>query len=262
MRIALAQTPGFQEPEENLAVVADKAREAAGRGASLVVFPEASSQAFGTGRLDTRASGLDGEFPRGVLELSSELGITIVAGIFRPADTVERGEKTINRVSNTALIAASGEAIVYDKIHTFDALGNRESDTVRPGSELVTFSHGDATVGVAVCFDIRYPEQFRELARRGAELIVVPTSWASGEGKLEQWRVLTRARALDSGAFILAADHALPDGPTKGPTGIGHSVAVAPNGTVLAEAGEGPELLVVDIDPAAAAEQRRELPIL
>ena len=155
----------------------------------------------------------------------------------------------------------------YEKVHTYDAFNYRESDTVRAGDSLVTFAVGDLTVGVAICYDIRFPEQFKELARQGAQLIVVPTSWADGEGKLDQWRLLTAARALDSTSYILAAGQARPGGEAKagedsGPTGIGHSVLVAPDGTRVAEAGYEPEILYGEVDPDTVASVRESLPVL
>ncbi|MEJ4098821.1 carbon-nitrogen hydrolase family protein [Corynebacterium mastitidis] len=285
MRIALAQIHATGHPEENLRTVRDYARRAAERGARMVVFPEATSQAFGTGRLDTRAQDYHGPFATGVCDLARELGITIVAGMFRPADRTEEG---INRVWNTALIAEGaatagspspgdtnsadgGPATAgprgYDKIHTYDAFDTRESETVRPGTQAVTFEVGDVTVGVATCFDLRFPALFQELARAGAQLIVVPASWADGPGKLHQWRVLTAARALDTGAFIAASGMARPGGvehagEPSGPTGIGHSAVLTPLGQRIAEAGYGEELVVADLDLSEVAATRRSLPIL
>ena len=266
MRIALVQTATGSDKMENFAHLAPLVRDAAKQGATLIVLPEASSQAFEQGRLDTQAEELDGPFATGMRELADELGVTIVAGMFRPADTVEHDGKTINRVHNTALITGGGVHTGYDKIHTYDAFNYRESDTVRPGSELVTFDHQGVTVGVATCFDIRFPEQFQALADRSAQVVVVPTSWADGPGKVEQWRTLTAARALDAGVFIAAAGQARPDHATKageasGPTGAGHSVVVSPTGVRLAEAGYGPETLIVEIDPEQAAQARKQLPL-
>lgn len=288
MRIALAQIHATGHPEENLRTVRDYARRAAERGARMVVFPEATSQAFGTGRLDTRAQDYDGPFATGVCDLARGLGITIVAGMFRPADRTEEG---INRVWNTALIARGAATAGspspggmdnvsntgatpgawaprgYDKIHTYDAFDTRESETVRPGTQAVTFEVGDVTVGVATCFDLRFPALFQDLARAGAQLIVVPASWADGPGKLHQWRVLTAARALDTGAFIAASGMARPGGAERagkpsGPTGIGHSAVLTPLGQRLAEAGYGEELVVADLDLSEVATTRRSLPIL
>ena len=266
MKIALVQTVTGSDTMDNFAHLAPLVRDAAAQGASLIVLPEGASQAFEQGRLDTQAEDLDGTFATNMRDLAGELGVTIVAGMFRPADTVQRGEKTINRVYNTALITGNSLHEGYDKIHTYDAFNYRESDTVRPGERLVTFEHDGVTVGVATCFDIRFPEQFQALADRGAQVIVVPTSWADGPGKVEQWRILTAARALDAGVFIAAAGQSRPDLETKagepsGPTGAGHSTVVDPSGTRIAEAGYGPETLVVDIDPEETVKQRKRLPL-
>ena len=266
MKIALLQIAAGSDKMENLAAIEPLIRDVAAQGATLIVLPEAASQAFGQGRLDTQAEELDGPFATGLKKLSDELRVTIVAGMFRPADTNTVDGKELNRVYNTALITGGGVHKGYDKIHTYDAFNYKESDTVRAGDELVTFVHDGVTVGVATCFDIRFPEQFQALAQRGAKVVVVPTSWADGPGKVEQWRILTAARALDAGVFIAAADQARPDFETKagepsGPTGAGHSVVVDPLGTRLAEAGYGPETLVVEIDPSDADEARKQLPL-
>lgn len=263
MRIGLVQITTTDDKQKNLQLASEKIREAADKGATLVVCPEATSQAFDSGRLDTQAEELDGPFATSLRELAEELGITVVAGMFRPADS--HGD--INRVYNTALITGNGLHEGYDKIHTFDTSSYSESDTVKPGVDLKTFTHEGVTVGVAICFDIRYPEQFKQLAREGAQVVVVPTSWADGDNKLEQWNILARARALDAGVFIIAPDQARPGGSAEagknsGPTGVGHSLAVAPDGRVIASAGYEPDVIVVDIDPAEAQKQQESLPLL
>lgn len=174
--------------------------------------------------------------------------------------------KTISRVNNTVLISGAGLHQGYNKIHTYDAFGYRESDTVKPGDELVVFEVDDIKFGVATCYDIRFPEQFKDLARNGAQIIVVPTSWQDGPGKLEQWEVLPRARALDSTCWIVACGQArLPEelrDERKGPTGIGHSMVTNPHGEVIASAGYEPEMLIADIDVSGLAKIREALPVL
>ncbi|WP_026157218.1 carbon-nitrogen hydrolase family protein [Corynebacterium capitovis] len=263
MNIALLQITTSGDKRANLALVSERVREAAAAGATLIVAPEACSQAFGCGRLDTQAEDLDGPFATALRQLADDLGVTIVAGMFRLADK----NGGLNRVYNTALITGGGVHKGYNKIHTYDAFDYRESDTVKPGNALVTFVHGDAVVGVATCFDIRYPEQFKDLARRGADVVVVPTSWADGAGKKEQWRALTVARALDAGLFIAAAGQARPGGDTEagkdsGPTGIGHSVIVGPLGTRIAEGGYGEEIVYASISLDDVRAARRVLPLL
>lgn len=267
MLVAAVQIQTGGDIEENLELAVEKIREAAEGGAQLIVLPEATSQAFGAGRLDKQAQGLEGNFVTTIRAVAQQLGVTVVLGMFSPADTVERDGKTINRVSNTALIAGPDVLGGYDKIHTYDAFNYKESDTVRPGEALVAFDVAGITVGVAICYDIRFPEQFKELARQGAQVIVVPTSWADGPGKLDQWRLLSAARALDSTSYIVAAGQARPGGKEKagedsGPTGIGHSVVVAPDGTRVVEAGYEPEIIYAEIDAALVEKTRKAIPVL
>ena len=267
MKVAAVQLTSTGNITENQEIALTKIREAAGNGARLIVLPEATSQNFRSGRLDEQAQSLEGAFATAIQALAEELEVTVVAGMFCPADTVERDGKTINRVSNTALIAGPGVLGGYDKIHTYDAFDYRESDTVLAGESLVAFDVDDLVVGVATCYDIRFPEQFKELASQGAQLIVVPTSWADGPGKLEQWRLLTAARALDSTSYIVAAGQSRPGGDAEagnpsGPTGIGHSTIVDPNGVRVAEAGYEDDILYADIDPNEVAKTRRALPVV
>ena len=267
MKVAAVQLTSTGNITENQEIALAKIREAAGNGARLIVLPEATSQNFRSGRLDEQAQSLEGPFATAIQALAEELEVTVVAGMFCPADTVERDGKTINRVSNTALIAGPGVLGGYDKIHTYDAFDYRESDTVLAGESLVAFDVDDLVVGAATCYDIRFPEQFKELASQGAQLIVVPTSWADGPGKLEQWRLLTAARALDSTSYIVAAGQSRPGGDAEagnpsGPTGIGHSTIVDPNGVRVAEAGYEDDILYAEIDPNEVAKTRRTLPVV
>ena len=267
MKVAAVQLTSTRNVTENQELALAKIREAAGNGARLIVLPEATAQNFRSGRLDEQAQTLEGPFATAIQALAEELEVTVVVGMFCPADTVERDGKTINRVTNTALIAGPGVLGGYDKIHTYDAFDYRESDTVLAGESLVAFDVDDLVVGVATCYDIRFPEQFKELASQGAQLIVVPTSWADGPGKLEQWRLLTAARALDSISYIVAAGQSRPGGDAEagnpsGPTGIGHSTIVDPNGVRMAEAGYEDDILYADIDPNEVAKTRRALPVV
>lgn len=260
MRVALAQFTSGSDPGENLAEVAQYCARAAEAGARLIVLPEATMRAFGAGALLDIAEDADGAWADGVAALSAQHDMTIVAGMFRPAAD--------GLVYNTALVThPDGRREAYDKIHLFDAFDMAESDTVAHGDDLLVTDVDGVGVGVAVCYELRFAEQFRALARAGAALIVCPASWGAGDGKAEAWNVLTKARALDSTSFVVACDQTDPavtgdhdDSPA--PTGIGLSVVVDPAGRVLAQAGEGPELLVVDLDPGEVAEARRTNPVL
>ena len=178
--------------------------------------------------------------------------------MFTPADG--------GRVTNTLRVVGPGVDAHYDKIHLFDAFGFTESETVAPGTELLVLTLGGVGVGFATCYDIRFPSLFTALAERGAQLICVPASWGAGPGKLEQWQVLLRARALDCTCYVAAAGQADPTtvGREVGsaPTGIGYSGVVGPDGTVLASLGAEPGRLVVDIEPEVVAATRRTIPVL
>ncbi|ODR09553.1 hydrolase [Mycolicibacillus koreensis] len=256
MRIALAQILSGTDPDANLAVVADHIERAARQGASLVVFPEATMCRFGV-PLGPVAEPVDGPWADRVRSLAADAGITVIAGMFTPADA--------GRVANTLLAVGPGVDTHYDKIHLFDAFGFTESRTVAPGRRCVVVPVDGVQVGLATCYDIRFPELFTTLADRGAELIAVCASWGAGPGKVDQWSVLARARALDSTCVVAAVGQADPGDAvpaTPAPTGVGHSMVVSPFGAVLAEAQAAPRLLTVDIDVATVAEARRTLAVL
>ena len=152
----------------------------------------------------------------------------------------------------------------YDKMHLFDALGYAESRQIQPGTQPVHFDLAGTRIGLATCYDVRFPQLFTHLAGTGAELILLPASWAPGEHKLHQWRTLVTARAMDATAFVVAVDQALSPAAADGrtPTGIGHSMVVDPTGDVLLELGDDPEFAVIDLNLAQVAEVRRRLPVL
>ncbi len=255
MRIAMAQVSSGTDPDANLDLVRARTAQAAQRGADLVVFPEAMMCRFGVS-LGPIAQPLDGPWATGVGDAARTHGVTIVAGMFTPAD-VRDGRQ---RVSNTLVVAApDGTVTSYDKIHLYDAFGFQESTTVAPGSTPVVVEVAGHTVGLATCYDIRFPELFTTLASAGAELIVVASSWGAGPGKEHQWRVLAQARALDSTTIVAAVGQPVPTHPevagSSAPTGIGHSLLIDPFGVILAEYGDGEQfdLHIVDFDRVHAA---------
>ena len=254
MRFALAQLRSTIDPWENLALVTDAASRAARGGADVVVFPEATMCSFL--RAPTQvAEAFDGPWASAVRRLAGDLGITIIAGMFTKAPGA--------RVHNTLLATGESEGR-YDKIHLFDALGQRESETVAPGLRSTSIEVTGHGLGLAVCYDVRFPTHFIDLALGGATVMVVCASWAPGPGKLHQWRTLTTARAMDSVSFVVAVDQALQGDAEApgGPTGIGHSMAVDPTGRVLLELGAEPDLAFVDVDPERVAVTRETLPVL
>lgn len=252
LRIALCQVTSTANPVANLELVRTWTADAAARGARVVVFPEATMAHFGV-TLAPLAEPLDGPWASEVAAIAAEHGVLVVAGMFTPDG---------DRVRNTLLITGPGEHRGYDKIHLYDAFGFHESKTVAGGDELVTVAVDGVRLGVATCYDVRFPALFQQLAEAGTHAVAVPASWGAGEGKREQWDLLTRARALDSGNWILACGQADPAAAgvevnPKAPTGIGYSTVADPFGVAHARAGAAPELVVADIDPAAAEASRK-----
>jgi predicted amidohydrolase len=201
---------------------------------------------------------VDGAFCTGLAALARETGVALVAGVFEPAPD--------GRVYNTAVAyAGSGQLVAaYRKLHLFDALGERESALVAPGSELVVADLAGIPTGFATCYDIRFPELARALVARGAELIVVPGAWAAGLFKEEHWVTLVRARAIENTVWVAAAGQ-VPDPsspPTRAPTGVGRSMLVDPMGTVRADLGLWPQVTVAELDGALTARVRTVLPSL
>jgi deaminated glutathione amidase len=257
MRIALCQLPISPEPAINLERVAEAVATAARQGADLAVFPEATLARFGSD-LRAVAEPLDGAFGSGLATLARQAGMALVAGVFEPAPG--------GRVYNTAVAydGSGGLVAAYRKIHLFDALGERESAVVAPGSEPVVVDLAGVRTGFATCYDLRFPELFRALAARGAELIVVPGAWAAGLFKEEHWVTLVRARAIENTVWVAAAgqvpDPASP--PTRAPTGVGRSMLVDPMGTVRADLGLWPQVAVAELDHDVTARVRAVLPCL
>lgn len=258
MRIAIGQLVSGTSPEENLAALTTQTERAAADGATVVVFPEAAMARFGI-PLGPVAEPLDGPWATAVRRLAERTGVLVVAGMFTPAPG--------GRVRNTLLITGRGVDTHYDKLHLFDAFGFAESDTVAPGTRVVTAEADGVGLGFATCYDVRFPELFRRLADDGARVVLLPASWGAGPGKREQWELLVRARALDATCWVVACGQADPASvgeppATSAPTGIGHSMVVSPLGEVRARLGAGPGLLVAELDPDEADRARAAVPVL
>ena len=263
VKIALAQIITGRDVAGNLTVVEEYARRAKDGGAEIVVFPEATMRAFGNSLLDI-AEPLDGPWAGRVRSIAGELGIVIVAGMFTPGSPLSDAQA---KVRNTLLVTGPGVDASYDKVHLFDAFGFLESDTVDAGTGPVTFDVGGLTFGLATCYDVRFPALFTANAERGAVANIVCASWGSGPGKVDQWQLLARARAVDTTTYVLACGQG--DPATQGieprgaaPTGVGHSAVVSPFGEVLQELDGAPGLLFADLDPDLVKEARTKLPVL
>ena len=258
MRIALAQIASTVEPERNLELVAERVRAAAAAGARLVVFPEATMCCFGV-KLGPVAEPLDGPWATRVREVAAAAGVTVVVGMFTPADD--------GRVHNTLLATGGGVEAGYDKIHLFDAFGFAESDTVAPGTEPVTIEVDGATVGLATCYDLRFPGLFQLLgdrgrrAGRGARLVGRRSGQARAVGPagpgpragLDDLRGRLRPGRPDHGRAGIRAGRRPGSGPARWPARWGRSsTSSAPE----------PGLLLVDIDLGEVDAARKVVPVL
>jgi predicted amidohydrolase len=222
------------------------------------VFPEATMRCFGLPLLEI-AEPVDGPWGQRLAEIAERQSLVIIAGMFCPSAD--------GRVRNTLRAVGPGVDAFYDKIHLFDAFGFVESETVAAGSEPLIISVGGVQVGLTTCYDVRFPGLYTLLADLGAQVICLAASWAAGPGKIDQWRLLTRARALDSTTYLVAAGQADPDSVgakrrSGAPTGIGHSAAVSPYGDLLAELGPAPGVLLVDCDIELIDRARATIPVL
>jgi predicted amidohydrolase len=257
MRVALCQLPVASQPAANLHRMELALASASEQGSDLAIFPEGSLVRF-SADLRAAAEPLDGPFCTGLAAAASKVGVAVIAGVFEPA----AGSAVYN---TTVVIDAAGQLVAaYRKIHLFDALGQRESDTVAPGSDLVVAEVAGLKVGLLTCYDVRFPELARALTVMGADLIAIPSAWAAGLFKEEHWVTLVRARAIENTIWVAAAGQVPdPEEPaTRAPTGVGRSLLVDPMGTARIDLGSRPDIGVGNVDTKLTAEVRSVLPCL
>jgi predicted amidohydrolase len=260
VRVAAIQMRGTRDVDRNIAGASALIREAAARGARYVQTPEI------TNIVELRRSRLleairppeSDPALAAFRTLALELGIHLHLGSLAEA----KGDKAVNR---GFLIGPDGAVIAsYDKLHMFDVdLPNgeswRESALFAAGSRAVVADTGLFRLGLGICYDIRFPELYAALAKAGAEVLTAPSCFTRQTGEAH-WHVLTRARAIETGSFLIAATQ----GGTHedGRQSFGHSIIVDPWGRVLAEGGEDPCVLLADLDLGEVAAARRRIPAL
>ena len=260
-KAACVQLRSSGDVAENIRVTCDLVREAAAGGARFIATPENTNimaQNNSAKLAATFDEALDPSLPA-FSALAKELNVWLSIGSLhiKVSDT-----KTANR---SFLFAPDGSIRArYDKIHLFDvtvATGEsyRESSQVEGGHQAVLADTEFGPLGLTVCYDLRFPQLYRRLAQKGAFAFTIPSSFTVPTGEAH-WHVLMRARAIENGAFVIAAAqgglHA------NGRKTYGHSLIVAPWGEVLAEAGTDPGVIFAQIDPAQVAEAREKVPSL
>jgi deaminated glutathione amidase len=265
-RIALCQIPVSEDPAVNLRQVRESLARAAGDGAELAIFPEATLTRYGKRIIDL-AEPLDGPFVTGLAEAARTHGLSVIAGVFEPAGAPRDGDvpqagDTV-RVHNTAVaVGPDGEIRgAYRKIHLFDSFGARESALVAPGDTPVVVELAGLRVALVTCYDIRFPELTRALAELGADLFAVIAAWGSGPLKEEHWTTLIRARAIENTTWTAAVGQA-PNPQASDGFGIGRSMLVDPMGVVRADLGPAPAVQTCVLDPQITIDTRNALPCL
>ena len=267
IRAALVQLCSSDDAVANLPVTERLVREAAGAGARLVLTPEVTN-VLSTSRVrqtEVLAREEDDRTLARLREVAAETGIWLSIGSLALKSDDAQG-RFVNR---QFLVAPTGEiAARYDKIHMFDVeLGGeeryRESSGYRPGERAVVADMADARLGLTTCYDMRFPALYRALAEAGAQILTVPSAFTVATGSAH-WEVLLRARAIETGCFVLAAAQSGTHGATAGRARetYGHSLAVDPWGRVLADAGDGVGVALVDLDLSLVDEARRKIPSL
>ena len=260
LRVAVVQMNSQDDKAANVETALALIDRAAGTGARLVALPEVWTYLGPDAGNHDAAEPIPGPTIERLAERARRHGIYLHCG------SIFEGVPGEPRLFNTSVVLdPAGEIVAgYRKIHMFDvdldgSERYRESATMAPGDEIVTFDLDGVRVGLTICYDLRFPELFRILALRGAEAIILPAAFTLTTGK-DHWEVLIRARAIENQVFMVASGQV-----GKHPPGnacFGRSMIVDPWGTVLATAPDEPTVIVADLDRARLRKIRRQVPSL
>lgn len=257
--VAVVQMDSQNDKGQNLRTACAYIDAAAERGAKLVCFPEnmnlcGRNVGEGGGR-----ESIPGYTTEILAKKAREQGIYIHCG------TIHERLPEVKRAANTSVVIDPEGNILgrYRKIHVFDGIlqdgtVTRESETIRPGDEIVTLDTPLGVLGMSICYDIRFPELYRLLAIRGAQVLLAPSNFTYPTGR-DHWEIILRARAIENGCFLVAADQA---GEKPQYRAYGNSMVIDPWGRVLARADEGPGIIYAEIDLDRVAEVRSSIPSL
>ena len=267
MRVGLVQLSSSDDPSENLLVTASYIKQASDSGARLVATPEVTNCVSLSRKTQMEVLREESEDPTlQALQIAArENNVWVLIGSLALKSRDSDG-RFVNR---SFMIDPNGEVCArYDKIHMFDvslsaAETYRESDGYRPGDQSVVTYVEDTKIGLTICYDLRFPYLYRTLAQAGAKILTVPSAFAEKTGAAH-WETLLRARAIETGSYILAAaqcgEH--PSSTGRARRTYGHSLAVSPWGEVLVDGGNMPGVFMVDLDLSAVDDVRSRLPSL
>lgn len=263
MRLAAAlQMNCTSDVQRNLDQLETLARRAAGYGATFIATPENTTFLGPPDQKIALAEPVDGPLHQRLGALARELGVELLIG-----SVAERCDD--QRAYNTSILFDKSGAIKasYRKLHLFDVdlagsggITYRESARTAPGDAVVVAESALGTVGLSICFDLRFPELYRAQVQRGATVLSIPAAFTLMTGK-DHWHTLLRARAIECQSWVIAAAQWGPHDDAGLRRSYGHSLIVDPWGTIVAECGDGVGICLAEIDPDRAPEIRRQIPM-
>ncbi|MEQ8292335.1 MAG: carbon-nitrogen hydrolase family protein [Roseovarius sp.] len=267
MKAALLQLTSGDDPAANIAATSARFDEAVGLGAGFILTPEVTNclSTSRTRQKEVLTREADDETLAALRTKARDAQVWCLIG-----SVALKTDDPDGRFANRSFLISPDGAIAarYDKIHMFDVQVSesevyRESDGYRPGDTAVTTETPFGTVGLTVCYDIRFPNLYRTLARNGAEILTVPSAFSAVTGAAH-WETLLRARAIETGSYVLAPAQTGTHPATRGKQRqtYGHSLAIGPWGDILADAGEAPGVICVDLNRKDVEEARRRIPSL
>ncbi len=266
MRVGLVQMNSSDDPGENLANASAYIGEAAKAGAHFVLTPEVTNCVSASRKHQREVLATEAE-DNTLAMLRGEAALRKIWLLI--GSLALKGEADDRLVNRSLLISPTGEITArYDKMHMFDVQLSevetyRESDGYRPGDQAVMANVDDTAVGLTICYDLRFPNLYRSLAKAGAKILTVPSAFSPETGPLH-WETLLKARAIETGSFVLAPAQTGVHKTSRGRqrSTWGHSLAIDPWGRVLADCGELPGITLVDLNLSQVEDVRRRLPSL
>jgi predicted amidohydrolase len=267
MRVGVLQLSSTDDPQENLVQTLGMVAQAVAGGAQFIATPEVTNIISGsrTHQRSVLCDQADDPTLAGLRDAAQRHGVWVLIGSLALLSDDPDG-RFINR---SFLITPNGDiAAYYDKIHMFDVTlseteSYRESDGYRPGNRAVLAKTDIATIGMSVCYDLRFPYLYRSLAQAGAQILTIPAAFAQTTGQAH-WEILLRARAIETGCFVIApaqcGDHAVRRGPQR--KTYGHSMIIAPWGDIIAQAGTEKCVIFAEIDLGDVDKARARVPSL
>ncbi|SFU14036.1 carbon-nitrogen hydrolase family protein [Sedimentitalea nanhaiensis] len=266
-RTALVQLTSGDDPAKNLPMIQAMVAEAAARGAAFVLTPEVSNCVSTSRTRQNQVLHHEADDPTlaALRQQAQDLGLWLLIGSLGL-----KTEDSDGRFANRSFLIAPDGSIRarYDKIHMFDVQVTpeetyRESDGYRPGDAAILADTPFGAVGMTICYDVRFAHLYRALAQAGARILTVPAAFSHVTGGAH-WNTLLRARAIETGCYVLAPAQCGQHAATRGQQRrtFGHSLAVSPWGEVLLDGGTEPGVYVFDMDDTAVTEARRKIPSL